>query len=466
MPHRATSKNDDPRRWNELGRGIAGLGHYQAALAAYDRALAIRSDVPQILSNRGNALRALGRLAEAEASLREALQLAPDFANAHSNLGTVLIRLDRFAEAEASLRQAIRLQPEVAEFHKNLGYLYMRLARPVDAQASYRAALRLRPDDAEIHEDFGMALLWSGRFEEGWAEYEWRWQTKRMAGEARRFSTPPWRGQSLVDKVILLHAEQGLGDTLQFCRYVSHVAAQTTILEVQPQLFRLLSRLRGFDKIITRGDPLPPHDLHCSLLSLPHALGTTLDTIPGSTPYLSADPRDVARWRGRLSGISGLRVGLCWAGGKSPNNPEQNLANDRRSLRLDRVAPLAGIDRISFVSLQKGPPADEAVHPPMGMKLYDFTAELQDFADTAALIECLDLVISVDTSVAHLTGALGKPVWLLTCFGACFRWLQDREDSPWYPSLRQFRQPALGDWETVLIRVREALLTARVIAPK
>ena len=260
------------------------------------------------------------------------------------------------------------------------------------------------------------------------------------------------------DRVVLVHAEQGLGDTLQFCRYVPLVAAGSKlVLEVQAPLRRLLSGLPGIAAIVARGDRLPPYDAHAALLSLPLLVGTRLPTIPCEIPYLAADPRDCARWRQRLGGLSGLRVGLVWAGGFRPDQPWAAAVDRRRSMALAQMAPLAAIAGVSFLSLQKGEPAGQALSPPAGMVLHDFTAELADFTDTAALIEALDLVISVDTAVAHLAGALGKPVWLLNRFDTCWRWLLDRDDSPWYPSLRQFRQPVAGDWASVMAAVSAAL---------
>jgi Flp pilus assembly protein TadD len=445
------------RYWNELGRALAQRGRHEEALECYDRALTVRNDIPQIWANRGNALRHLGRLTEAEKSLREALRLKPHFANAYNNLGSVLLDLNRIEEADSSFRSAIHLKPGNPGFHKNLAYVSMRAGRAAEAQAHYRAALCLIPDDAEIHEDLGMALLLSGKFREGWAEYEWRWRTRRAAVEARRFPLPAWGGERIGDKTVLVHAEQGLGDTLQFCRLASHVPARDIILEVQRPLVRLLSTLPGPRMVIARGETLPPHDLHCSIMSLPYALETTVHTIPAEIPYLRPDPRDVDHWRRRLTELPGLRVGLCWAGGRSPTNGEQNRDDDRRSLHLTALAPFAAIEGISFVSLQTGPPAAQAMQPPGGMNLHDFTAALHDFADTAALIECLDLIISTDTATPHLAGALGKPVWLMIRADACFRWLQDRDDSPWYPTMRLFRQPAPGDWGSVISRVRDAL---------
>jgi len=459
-----------PGYWNELGRRLAARGRYEEALACYDRALAIRADIPPILSNRGNALRNLDRLEEAEASLREAVRLKRDFANAHSNLASVLDYLGRFDEAEASARTALRLQPEHALALSNLGYILYHLGRTAEAQASYRAALRLRPDAAEWHVDLGLALLLAGEFEEGWKEFEWRWRTRwhteHFVRHGSLFPVPSWNGEAIEERTILLVADQGFGDTLQFCRYVPQLAARarSTMLSVQPSLVRLLSRIPDLCEITAGAgkffppDGRPPSvDLWCALMSLPYALGNALETIPATTtPYLTADPADIACWRERLAGLAGLRVGLCWAGGRS-SNLSQIVVDRRRSLSLNILAPFGEIAGVQFISLQKGPPAAESACPPRGMKLHDFTEDLHDFADTAALIENLDLVISADTAVAHLAGALGKPVWVLNRFDTCFRWPRNRDDTPWYPTARQFRQPTPGDWCSVIHHAREAL---------
>jgi hypothetical protein len=316
--------------------------------------------------------------------------------------------------------------------------------------------MRLQPEDPGLRVGLGLALLMAGQLEEGWKEFEWRWQTEFLIRRGPHFSVPSWNGEAIGDRAILLFADQGLGDALQFCRYVPQIAACAgrTILAVQPALMRLLSRLPGVSEVIDQGGR-PSVDLWCALMSLPYAVGATLETIPATTPYLTADPADVAHWRARLAGLAGLRVGLCWAGGQF--NLGQIQRDRRRSMTLDRLAPLAEISGVQFISLQKGSPAAEAARPPQGMKLHDFTEDLHDFTDTAALIDSLDLVISVDTAVAHLAGALGKPVWLLNRFDTDWRWLQNRDDSPWYPTLRQFRQPTPGDWPSVIGRAQDAL---------
>jgi len=300
-------------------------------------------------------------------------------------------------------------------------------------------------------------LLITGRFEEGWEEHEWRWRMRQSSMVERTFPVPLWGGEPIAGRTILLHAEQGLGDTLQFCRYAPLIEpGARVIVEVQAPLARLVSRMPGIAQVVVRGQALPPFDLHCPLLSLPRAFGTTLATVPGK-PYLAADPADSASWRERLAALPGLKVGLVWAGEPRENWPKLAAIDARRSMALKTLAQLGDAAGVSFISLQKGKPAAQATDPPAGMSLVDHTAELKDFADTAALIENLDLVICVDTSVAHLAGGMGKPVWLLNRFDTCWRWLLDRDDSPWYPTLRQFRQPSPGDWLAVVARVRDAL---------
>jgi tetratricopeptide (TPR) repeat protein len=408
--------------WSERAGELAARGAYPQALESYERALRLRPNVPQWLRQRGNVLRHLARFDEAEASLREALTLRPDLAEAHFDLGNVLYSLGRTAEA----------------------------------QASYRTALRLQPDMGRVHFRLGMALLKAGQFEPGWKEFERRWLLDPAIAPTGK---PAWNGEPIGERVLLLftHEDEGYGDTIQFCRYVPQIAprAGKLIVTARPALLRLLSRLPGVSEVIASGGPLPSFDVHCSHMRLPYIVGTTLQNIPAATPYLAADPNEVAAWRQRLGAPSGLRVGLCWSGQRS-RAPGYLAWNHRRSIALETLEPLAKISAVQWISLQTDPPAQDGAARER-LQLQDFTADLHDFSDTAALIENLDLVISVDTAVAHLAGALGKPVWLLNPFDACWRWLLDREDSPWYPTLRQFRQPAPWDWQSVISRVHEAL---------
>ncbi len=421
------------------------------------QACKLRSGFAEALNNLGQLLRIRGRPEEAEICCREALRESPDYVPAHLTLGSALRDSDRFHEAEACFRTALDRNPNWPEALNNLGTVLVDLGRADEAIESFRAALSQRPDYAEAHANLAVALLLAGQFDEGWRQHEWRWKRGTNKPSPRGFSQPLWDGGDIGDRVLLLHAEQGFGDTLQFCRFVPAVAAgRRVILEVQQALVPLLAGLPGIERIIARHDPLPPFDLHCPLLSLPRALGITLETIP-QQPYLRADPQRVAAWRQRVQQLDGLRVGLVWAGNQAM------VGDRRRSIPLERFSQLADIRGVSFVSLQKGPAAGQSLA--QGLSLHDWTEELHDFGDTAALIEALDLVISVDTSVVHLAGALGRPVWLLNRFNRCWRWLVNRDDSPWYPTLRQFRQPQPGDWSSVLQNVRAELETCSSIRP-
>jgi Flp pilus assembly protein TadD len=446
-----------PYRSN-LGVVLCDLGRLEEAEGVLRAALRLGPDLPAAHYNLGNVLSAQGRLAQAEASYGEALRLQPVYADALVNLGHVLNQLGRPAEAERRLREALRLRPDSPEALNNLGVALAALGRPLEAAESYREAISLQFDFPDAHNNLAYALLAAGRFQEGWDEHEWRWRGKHMAAGARGFARPLWNGEPLAARTLLLHAEQGLGDTLQFCRYAPLIpAGGRVVLEAQKPLARLLSRLPGVDEIVIHGEALPPFDLQCPLLSLPRAFGTTLETIPARVPYLSPDATRLADWAERLANIAGLKVGLVWAGEPRKGWPELAAIDTRRSIALSTLAPLGDVEGVCFVSLQKGAPAAQTANPPPGLTLHDFTDELADFDDTAALVANLDLVISVDTSTAHLAGGLGKPVWLLNRHDSCWRWLLNRDDSPWYPTLRQFRQATAGDWDGVVRRVRDAL---------
>jgi tetratricopeptide (TPR) repeat protein len=421
-------------------------GRNAAAAELIGRAIALHGQNASYHSNLGLALQALGDLESAAASFRRAITLNPDAAAAHNNLGIVLTALGRWDEALACSGKALELQPDFADAHVNIGHVHRQQQNREAAIAQYRTAIRLRPDFAEAHTSLAHALLAGGDFAEGWAEYEWRWQTRSMLPGRRNFTQPQWRGQAGNGRTLLLHAEQGFGDTLQFCRFAAAAAAREfrVILEVQPPLVRLLRGISGVS-VIGRGEPLPPFDLHAPLLSLPWALGLTRDGLTGPVPYLQPDPALAAPWRRRLAACTaGLAVGLVWAG-------SHRLAHAgidrRRSIPPALLAPLFQL-HATFVSLQKDGPA-----MPAGLPLIDWMPEMTDFADTAALIANLDLVITVDTAVAHLAGGLGKPVWMLNRFDSCWRWLTGRTDSPWYPGLRIYPQPAPADWQTPIASI-------------
>ncbi|TWA90122.1 tetratricopeptide (TPR) repeat protein [Bradyrhizobium stylosanthis] len=436
--------------YNNLGILLAALGRLEEAELSLREACKLNPGFPEALNNLGDLLRVRGRSDEAEACCREALRLKPDYVSAQLNLGNALRESGRFQEAEPCYRTALDHNPVWPEALNNLGSLLFDLGRPDEAARSIRTALAQKPDYPDAHTNLAITLLLDGRFDEGWREYEWRWKQEKNKPHLRGFSQPLWDGGDIGDRVLLLHAEQGLGDTLQFCRFVPDIAAgRRVILEVQRPLVPLLAGLPGIARIVAHGDPLPAFDVHCPLLSLPLVLGTTLETIPRKTSYLRADPQRAAAWRQRLGQLDGLRVGLVWAGNQAMG------ADRRRSIPLERFSALADLSDVSFVSLQKGPAAGEP--PPPGLSLHDWTEDLHDFGETAALVEALDLVVSVDTAVVHLAGALGRPVWLLNRFDRCWRWLLNRDDSPWYPTLRQFRQAEPGDWGGVLQHVRAEL---------
>ena len=448
-----------------LGNAFLAEDRLTKAEACYREALRLKPDYVIAHNNLGNILRDSGRLDEAEACYRAALNLQADFPDAHNNLGSVFATLFRLPEAETCYREALRLKPDYGDAHTNLGIVFSYLGDVAQAEACHRAALAINPRDAEAHSNLAYALCLAGRLDEAWPEYEWRWRTKLYSRHRRNFAQPLWNGEVIDNRVILLHAEQGFGDTLQFCRYVPLVAATGAriVLEAPRPLARLLAGLPGIERFVKQGDPLPSFDYHCPLMSLPRAFGTTPGAIPAVIPYLRADAALAAYWRERLAGLGGLRVGLAWAGDPRPGSAWANAIDRRRSITLGHFAPLAKVAGCSFISLQKGAASAQTASPPPGMEIHDWTGELDDFADTAALIETLDLVICVDTAIVHLAGALGRPVWLLNRFDTCWRWLLDREDSPWYPTLRQFRQPKPGDWDSVIAKVCEELCRAAAL---
>jgi tetratricopeptide (TPR) repeat protein len=442
-----------------LGNALQRSGRLTEAENCYRTSIKLAPDGAMALNNLGATLRDMGRPEEAEDSCRAALRLKPDYGDALNNLGTALADLGRFQESADSYRASLRLEPRRAEVRNNLGNVLTHLGELDDALAEYAAALELMPQSIEVHHNRAMTLLRAGRFEEGWAEYEWRWRSRQLAPVRRNFAQPQWDGEPLGDRLLLVHAEQGFGDTLQFCRYASRIAGRV-VVEVQPELARLLQNLAGVEAVIPRGHPLPKFDVHCPMMSLPRLVEPTPDPANHAAAYLRAEPSQVEAWRARLAPLRGLRVGLVWAGGNRPDQPTLEAVNRRRSMTLAMLAPLAQVSGVSFVSLQKGAAALELEAAPEGMVVHDFTADLHDFADTAALAANLDLVISVDTAVAHLSAALGRPVWMANRFDCCWRWLMDRKASPWYPTLTQFCQAEPGDWDSVAIDLAAALQRA------
>jgi tetratricopeptide (TPR) repeat protein len=441
------------------GIALAALGRHAEALQSYDEAIASKPDHAAAHNNRGVALGALGRLPEAVAAYDRAIALRPGYPEALVNRGIALNDLDRPAEALASCDEALALRPHHAEAHFNRGNALRELGRHADAIAAYDRAVEIDPAHASAHWNLADCRLLLGDFAGGWREYEWRWKLPQRAHGQRGFAQPLWLGaEPLRGRTILLHAELGLGDTLQFCRYAPQVAAlgAKVVLEVQAPLVPLLRSLAGVSEVLPRGAVLPAFDYHCPLMSLPLAFRTDALSVPAPIPYLGTDPERAAAWRRRLGAQTRPRIGLAWSG-------SQALANDKRSMALTQVLPLLRRDA-EWVSLQKEVhPAEEALlasHP----ELRHFGEELHDFADTAALADLMDLVVTVDTSVTHLAGALGKDLWIMLPFGSHdWRWQLAREDSPWYPQARLFRQPAPRDWHAVVDLVEREL--GRRLAP-
>jgi tetratricopeptide (TPR) repeat protein len=476
-----------PDALGSRGLALAALGRDAQALACFDQALAAAPDNPDLLNNRGNVLLKFGRPQEALAAFERALAVAPAHFGACISRGNALAALQRFADALAQYEALLALQPASAELHFNRGNALGGLARHIDAIAAYDRAISLRPDHLGTHLNRGIALqalnqheaalmsfehvlarhkghadaahnaalsrLTLGDYRRGFVQHEARWERTGMPPR-RRLGKPLWLGEyPLARKTILLHAEQGLGDTIQFSRYAPLLAraGAEVVLEVPGELKSLLGRIAGVGRVVARGEPLPPFDLHCPMGSLPLAMKTEVSTIPATIPYLAASTERIAQWRARLAGLAAPRVALAWSG-------RAQHPNDRnRSLALAQLEPLIRLDGIGFVSLQRElRDGDRATLARLAIA--HLGEELQDFDDTAAVLALCDLVISVDTSVAHLAGAMGRPTFILLPFQPDWRWMLAREDSPWYPGVRLLRQSKAGDWDSVVARARSELV--------
>jgi tetratricopeptide (TPR) repeat protein len=431
---------------SNLGLALHASGRFEEAVASHRNALALAPGHPEILYNLGNACLELGRIDEALASYDEVLAKNPAHVGALVNRSNAFLRLNRPLDAIAGFDRALASMPGHPQILTNRGHALRRLNRLVEALADFDAALVKAPDFPEAHFEAGMTRLTLGDFG-GWKQYEWRWKTGTFAGRRRQFRAPLWLGDAPVrGRSILLHAEQGLGDTIQFIRYAPLLASRgaKVICEVQPELRSLLSQFDGIE-VIAEGEPLPRFDLHCPLLSLPLAFGTTAETIPSPVPYLAAPADRLAYWGERLPRAP--RAGFVWSGSQS----HKNDAN--RSIPLATLAALFEKAPLSCISLQTELREADGKALRGLPDLVCLGEQLRDFAETAAVISLLDVVVSVDTAVAHLAGALGKPVVILLPFAADFRWLRDREDTPWYPTAKLIRQPAFGDWDRVVDRL-------------
>ena len=437
------------------GNALQTLGRNEDAVASYIRALELEPGALEVLCNQASALRRLDRREEALEVCEQALALDGDYIVAWYARGRVLQGLHRYDEALASFEQVLTKTPEDRFAHFHSGNVLMALRRHQEAKDAFARAIGIEPDYVAAHCNRAFLCLSVADFHNGWEEYEWRWRDSQMTGGLRAFAQPRWTGaEPLAGRTILLYAEQGLGDTLQFCRYVPLVKAlgATVIFEAQPELKSILSTLAGVDHFVDRrsGAPLPAFDTYCPLLSLPLALRTMeLAAIPRDVPYLRADPTLIEKWQVKLGAATRPRIGLAWSG-----NPKH--LNDRnRSIPLASLVPLMS-DSFEWISLQKVV-REEDLEALESSPMRHFGDELADFADTAALLQTMDCILSVDTSVLHLAGSVGKPVWIMLPHTPDFRWLLDRDDTPWYPQARLFRQSQAGDWNDVFEQIKAAL---------
>ncbi|MBU3558175.1 tetratricopeptide repeat protein [Polynucleobacter sp. Nonnen-W13] len=435
---------------------------FSSALNLIDRVIDLAPDYAIAYSNRGNILKDLGRYEEALSSLNKAISLQPNYAEAYCNIGNVLQDLHRNEEALSWYDNAIALDPNYAGAYNNKGNALVKLKRYQIATESYNIATAINPGYAECYYAKSMLQLSTGNFKEGWKNYEARWHLNHPVKFQFSDLVRLEHLQDISGKNILIWAEQGLGDSIQFSRYIEPLCsfgAKITFL-VPDLLINIFAPLRKFCTLVSSIENQTKFDFHSPLLSLPMLFDTTLESIPSKNPYLMADPNMRDIFKGRLGDTNNFKVGVVWSGGFRVYRPELWSFNKRRNIELERIAKLKDVSGINFYSLQKGDPAESeliAKGPELWPNIIHCVKWLDDFSDTAALIENLDLIISVDTSTAHLAGALGKPVWILNRHDSCWRWLSDRSDSPWYPTAKIYQQSDPGNWDGVLEEVKTDL---------
>jgi Flp pilus assembly protein TadD len=433
-----------------LGSIAFQTGHNDEGCRLLEQAARLRPE-PRVFLELADALRKSQRAGDALRSCDMVLSLAPDHPAALSLKGGLLLEQGGFDESLDCLQKAHALQPGNIDILNNLGLAQIATGKAEEAIPAYRRLVAQHPDDFNFHANLTLACLIVGKFDEGFKEYQWRWHLPAFKAA---YPGTLWRGENITGKTLLIHGEHGFGDTIQFCRYVDLIQKLKAkiIMRVPAPMTRLMRSLQGIDRVIVSGEPTPAYDFHCSVMDLPAAFKTQPDTVPAQKIYLHAYEADLPKWQRRVPKTGDkIKIGLVWAG--SPrNSPHLNAKDRRRSISPDMFAPLTALQGFQFYSLQKeGPKARPE------LALIDLMSECVDFADTAAFITQLDLVISVDTSVAHLAAALGKPVWMLNRFDTCWRWFYDREDSPWYPTMRIFRQQKSLDWGDVIERVKNEL---------
>jgi tetratricopeptide (TPR) repeat protein len=445
-------KPDYAEAHNNLAGVLEETGHADEAMVACKRALALKPDYAKAYYVMGNILLRLDRLDEAAANLQRALQFTPLYAEAENNLGNVRRAQGRFDDAVQCFHRALALKPGYAPAHYNIGLTREEEGRFDEALAAYERATAIAPDYADAHWNEALVRLLRGEYPLGWRKYEWRW--RRPGVTARTFAQPRWDGGDLSGRSILVHAEQGFGDTIQFVRYARLLAQRgaRVIVECPASLTSLVATSPGVAEVIATGAPLPAFDCHAPLLSMPYHFGTTVDTIPAPVPYLFP-PADLrGHWRAKISQTPGRNIGLVWRGNAA------NTINAKKSLPIDLAAQICGAAGINWISLQADATPAEIETISRAAPIQNLGPTFRDWADTAALISELDLVISIDTGVAHLAGALAKPVWVLLAAIPDWRWLLERRDSPWYPTARLFRQPQAWDWDAATADVRHALI--------
>jgi hypothetical protein len=446
------------------GLSLLEENQFPAALEHFDRALTIEPISYEGHHNKGMVLEKMGRLQEAVSHYQQAIEYCPESSRTFNNLGNAYRELDHLDEAIKSFKKAIELDPNYAEAFSNLGWTLFRLQEYQQSKEYFKKAIKINPGLSPAVFNLSLCQLTLGEFDEGWIHYEERMKQPLYQKKIDPLNKPQWNGsQPIEDKTIYIHSEQGLGDTIQFCRYVKLLANRgaKVLFEPQIQLQGLLKNIDGISQLLEPGQAMPPHDYHCPLMSLPLAFKTNQGSIPNDVPYLFADENKKNYWKEKLAAISGPKVGLVWSGGFRPNNPELWGVNQRRNISFELISQL-NIEGIEFFSLQKGEGAEAELkkHKDQLWKngnLHNFTDELRDFSDTAALIDRLDLVISVDTSTAHLAGAMGKSVWILNRFDSCWRWLSEGDESEWYPTAKLYRQKKNGHWDEVIEKIKNDL---------
>lgn len=459
--------NHSADEYYESGMMYYQRGDLPAAVRMFEKAIfshspSKSSSLAAAYNNRGNLLKALGNGFDALLNYDRAIALEPNVAEYYQNKGATLAdNMAEMAMAEREYEKALDLNPNLTTALVNLGNVHKATGRRETAIKLYRRAIEVDPDYVDAHLNLSFALLDLGQYEEGWREYEWRWRSGQLP--PRGLSLKPWNGEPLApDQAVVVYGEQGHGDSLQFMRYapmVKNKSGAKVYVEVRQPLARIARTLEGIDGVAVFGEKMPDDATHCvAMLTLPRVLRTKVETIPAKVPYLKADPHRASMFRSKIAHLPpGLRIGICWAGMYRGSQPAAAMVDQRRSMALQDFSPLTTLAGIGWVSLQMGPPAEQIKTPPMGMTIGDWTDEIDDFADTAALMANLDLVITVDTSVVHLAGALGVPVWLISRYDACWRWMSPSKTTPWYPSLRHYKQESPGDWSTPLAEMRADL---------